>query len=67
MKEDSILGAHHKMLLCIECFLNQYADQWAERQHPDYGEMHYRSELNKRKILKAHEGKGGRGLRFQSQ
>ena len=54
-KEDSILGAHHKMLSCIEHFLNQYADQWAEQQHPNYGEMYYRSELNKRKILKAHE------------
>ena len=54
-KEDSILGAHHKMLSCIEHFLNQYADQWAEQQHPNYGEMYYRSELNKPKILKAHE------------
>ena len=54
-KEDAILGAHHKMLACIEHFLNEYADQWAEQQHPNYGEMYYRSELNKRKILKAHE------------
>lgn len=54
-KEDSILGAHHKMLSCIEHFMNQYADQWAEQQHLDFGEMYYRSELNKRKILKAHQ------------
>ena len=56
-KEDSTLGAHHKMLSCIEYFMNQYADHWAEQQNPDYGEMYYRSELNKRKILKAHENK----------
>ena len=56
-KEDSALGAYHKMLFCIEHFLNQYANEWAEQQHPDYGEMYYRSELNKRKILKAHEDK----------
>ncbi len=54
-KEDSALGARHKMLSCIEHFMIQYADQWAEKQHPNYGEMKYRSELNKRKILKAHE------------
>lgn len=56
-KEDSALGAHHKMISCIEHFLNQYADEWAEHQHPNHGEMYYRSELNKRKILKAHEDK----------
>lgn len=54
-KEDSTLGAHHRMLSCIEHFMNQYADQWAEQQHPNYGDLYYQSELNKRKIIKAHE------------
>ncbi len=56
-KEDAILGAHHKMLSCVEHFLNQYADQWAEQQHPNHEEMYYRSEMNKRKILKENEKK----------
>lgn len=54
-KEDYALGAHHKMLSCIEHFLNQYADQWAKQQHLNHEELYYRNEINKRKILKAHE------------
>lgn len=56
-KEDSALGAYHKMMTCIEHFMDQYADEWASQQHPNHGEMYYRSELSKRKILKAHEDK----------
>lgn len=54
-KEDTMLGAHHKMMFCIEHFLNQYADEWAAQQHPNFGEMYYKSEINKRKVLKEYE------------
>lgn len=50
-KEDSILGAHHKMVSCVADLLNQYAEQWAEKQHPEYSELYYHGEINKRKII----------------
>jgi len=52
-KADAILGAHHKMNLCVEDFLDRYAKQWAEEQHPEYSEIYYHSEINKRKIIDA--------------
>ena len=52
-KEDSILGAHHKMLSVVEDLLNQYAEQWAKEQHPEHSELYYHGEINKRKIIDA--------------
>lgn len=51
-KEDSTLGAYHKMIQLIEHYFEQYAEEWAKNQHFDYEEMYYRSEINKRKIIK---------------
>lgn len=52
-KEDSILGARYEMASIVEGLLIQYAEQWAEEQHPEYDEMYYQSEINRRKILNA--------------
>lgn len=54
-KEDSFYGAYHKMFSCIEYYLNQYASEWAHEHIMDHEEIYYQNELNKRKILKAHE------------
>lgn len=50
-KEDSILGAQYKMVSCVADLLNQYAEQWAEKQHPEYSELYYHSEIKRRKII----------------
>ena len=55
--EDSFLGAHHRMLSCIEHFLLDYAEEWAEKQHTDYEEKYYKEALKIRKALKAKEDK----------
>ena len=52
-KVDSIFGAQHKMVSRVEDLLNQYAEEWAEKQHPEYGEIYYHSEINTRKIIDA--------------
>lgn len=51
-KKNSALGAYYKMLSCLDNFLNKYAYQWAEQQHPNHNEMYYRSLLNELKIYK---------------
>ena len=51
VKEDSILGAYHKMVSCVADLLNQYAEQWVKKQHPEYSELYYHGEINKRKII----------------
>lgn len=55
--EDSFLGAHHRMLSCVEGFLMDYADAWAKKQHTDYEEKCYKEALKIRKALKAEEDK----------
>ena len=40
------------MIQLIEHYFEQYAEEWAKNQHLDYEEMYYRSEINKRKIIK---------------
>ncbi len=50
-KEDSTLGAYNKMMMHVDNILNKYADEWALKQHPQYDEMYYRSEINKLQIL----------------
>lgn len=52
-KEDSTMGAYQKMISCVEHFLNQYAEEWAAEQHPEYDEMYYRSEMNKLNIIES--------------
>lgn len=52
-KEDSILGAHYKMVSIVEDLFNQYAEEWAKNQHPEHDELYYRNEINKRKTLNA--------------
>lgn len=50
-KDDSKYGTYNKMIRLIEGFLDQYAEEWANEQHPQYDEMYYRSEINKLQIL----------------
>ena len=52
-KEDSTMGAYHKMMSYVEGFLSQYAKEWAEKQHPEYDEMYYRNEMNKIEIIES--------------
>lgn len=52
-KEDSILGAQYKLFSRVERYLEKYAEEWAEMQHPDFDEMYYHSEINKRNIMNA--------------
>lgn len=39
------------MMIHIEKVMDEYANEWALKQHPQYDEMYYRSEVNKIKIL----------------
>ncbi len=50
--EDSFLGAQHRMLSCMEHFLLDYAEEWAEKQHTDYEEKFYKEALKIREALK---------------
>ena len=50
--EDSFLGAQHRMLSCMEHFLLDYAEEWAEKQHTDYEEKFYKKALKIREVLK---------------
>lgn len=50
-KVDSIYGSFHKMMTIFEKELSEYAEAWADQQHPDYDLMYYHSEINKRKII----------------
>ena len=52
-KEDSCYGAFGKMMQYIQNYLEDRATDWIEQQHKDYGEMYYRSEINKLKIIEA--------------
>lgn len=54
-KEDSTFGAYHKMLSGVENYLNQTADEWAKKQHPEYSDLYYRSEINKLELLESLE------------
>ena len=36
-------------------FAGIYADEWAAQQHSNCNEMYYKSEINKRKVLKEYE------------
>lgn len=52
-KEDSTLGAYQKMLSCVENYLNQTAQEWANKQDPEYSEIYYRSEINKLALMES--------------
>lgn len=52
-KEDICYGSFGKMIQYIQNYLENRTADWVEKQHKDYGEMYYRGENNKLKIIEA--------------
>ncbi|MBC2457036.1 hypothetical protein [Clostridium beijerinckii] len=52
-KEDTCYGSFGKMMQYIQNYLESRTASWVEKQHKDYDEMYYRSEINKLKIIEA--------------
>ena len=52
-KEDACYGAFGKMIRNIENYLDDRTTDWISKQHKEFCEMYYNSEINKMKILEA--------------
>lgn len=52
-KEDICYGSFGIMMQYMQNYLENRTANWVEKQHKDYGEMYYRSEKNKLKIIEA--------------
>jgi hypothetical protein len=51
--EDACYGAFGKMIRYIQNYLDDRTTDWINKQHKEFGEMYYNSEINKMKILEA--------------